>query len=411
MARSAVSEQKSGKELRKSRSALLAVLIATCALLAVTAIVLVGVIAFMAGSQRAPEGTPDNTDQGQSVSDIADLGREYTVAIQTRIVTSQGTVSVGVGTGIILTENGYIATNSHVVSGAESITVYTYEGKTYGGKVIEDDPSHDIALIRINPDNSSEKFKTAKIGDYDKVKVGDRVVAIGTPHSIDYAWTTSVGYVSYLGRKMSISNGAEVAMIQTDTPVNPGNSGGPLINSAGEVIGIVSAKLDMDYEGINFAIPISEYMKFFNNGIDEDMEKPQLGVTGTSVSDDSYYLIRDRGATRVFDDNDGKGYYMKDTIGQRYYLSEEEYEQVVYVKKSGFMILGITENSDANGKLQIYDVITEFDGVELIYDNDNIPYDTVVDILARKKAADKVSVKYVRDGNEKETVLSLKEKD
>ena len=359
------------------------------------------------------ESEPPQVSGGSaSVADIAEAGCEYTVAIQILREYEDGTVALGTGTGIILTENGYIATNSHVVSDADRINVYTYDGKTYSGNIVADDPSHDVALIRINPSDSDEPFKTAHVGQYKNVRVGDQVVAIGTPHSIDYAWTVSVGHVSNMGRDIVVESGTKVTMIQIDVPVNPGNSGGPLINEKGEVIGIVAAKLDSKYEGINFAIPVSEHMEFFDSAIENDMSKPQLGVLGFSVEADSYYYIEGSTSVRVFDDKDGKGYYMYDSYyGSKYYLSDEESANVYYVKESGFLITGITENSDANGKLNPFDIITEFDGKKLVLDDNNDPYDTVVDILATKKATDVVKVKYLRDGKEHEAQISLKEKD
>ncbi len=398
------------KREKNGKAPLIALLSVLCCLLVVTVVLLSFMIAFYL---KPPAGENSGGGSGAlegellTVTQIAQKCNEYTVAIQTRTVTAGGNLSLGTGSGIILTENGYIATNSHVVSDAESITVHTYNGKTYSGKVIADDPAHDVALIRINP-NENEKFTAADIADYGTVAVGERVVAIGTPHSIEYAWTVSVGYVSHLKRSMNTAAGASVKMIQIDVPVNHGNSGGPLINGNGEVIGIVSAKLSDDYEGINFAIPISEYMDFFEDGIDGDMAKPQLGVTGVSVIGGNRYFIDDDAAYTVMSDEDGDYIYVNYLPR---YLTEDEQKKVIEVKKSGFLIFGISENSDANGKLRPYDVVIEFDGTELVYDDTHDPYDTVIDILAGKKASDVVKVKYMRDGIEHETSIALKEKE
>lgn len=404
-----MSANKSGE---KKASAVIASLLVACAVLLIC-VVLLTVALFIA--KKSPDEDPGNGGPISgadmlTVSDVAEICSDFTVAIQVRRTSSSGSITLGTGSGFFLTENGYIATNSHVVSETDSITVYTRNGKSYGAKIIADDPSHDIALIRITSEN--EKFAVATVADYKNVRVGDEVVAIGTPHSIEYAWTVSVGHVSHTDRQISVPSGNGIKMMQIDVPVNPGNSGGPLINMAGEVVGIVAAKLDQKYEGINFAIPVSEHMEFFDSAIENDMSKPQLGVVGFSVEADSYYYIEGSTSVRVFDDKDGKGYYMYDSYyGSKYYLSDEESANVYYVKESGFLITGITENSDANGKLNPFDIITEFDGKKLVLDDNNDPYDTVVDILATKKATDVVKVKYLRDGKEHEAQISLKEKD
>ena len=156
---------------------------------------------------------------------------------------------------------------------------------------------------------------------------------------------------------------------------------------------------------------MSEYMDFFNYEIERDMSKPQLGVVGFSVEADSYYYINGSSSTFVYkDDADGR-YYIYESYSSKYYLTPEESQNVFYAKESGFLITEITENSDANGKLKPYDIITEFDGVRLVLDENNDPYETVVGILAGKKASDVVKVKYLRDGKERETQIGLKEKD
>ena len=375
-----------------------------CAVLAIALIATVGTLAFVLSN--GDKGVSELS--GASVAGIAEECSPCTVAIEVKMIVD-GETKYGVGTGIILTENGYIATNSHVINEAESITVINHNGKEYSAKVIAEDTKNDIALLRVNPDEG-EKFKAAKIGDYKDVRTGDRVIAIGTPYSTDLAWTVSVGHVSYLDRDTVTYGGGVTSMIQIDVPVNRGNSGGPLINENGEVIGIVTQKLKDGYEGINFAIPISEHEDFFFDAIDDDMAKPQLGVTGVSVEAGAYYLIKDRGATRVYLDE--TGYYIKgNSFYARYDLTEEESRDVRHAEKSGFMILGTVEGSDAEGKLKMYDIVTSFDGKELKNDALNDPYDTVVGILGTKKASDIVEVKYLRDGKEYTVKLALKEKE
>ena len=156
----------------------------------------------------------------------------------------------GAGTGFIIDSDGYILTNHHVIEGAERITVKLTDGRSLRAQVIGSDPETDIALIKID---ANSKFPHATLGDSDDLRVGEWVCAIGNP--LAYEHTVTVGVVSFIGRKlfdMSLDN-----YIQTDAAINFGNSGGPLINSRGEVIGINSA-ISRQASSIGFAVPINQ---------------------------------------------------------------------------------------------------------------------------------------------------------
>ena len=156
----------------------------------------------------------------------------------------------GAGTGFIIDEHGFILTNHHVIEGADRITVKLTDGRSLRATVIGSDPETDIALIKIE---GSGKFPHAKLGDSDDLRVGEWVCAIGNP--LAYEHTVTVGVVSFIGRKlfdMSLDN-----YIQTDAAINFGNSGGPLINARGEVIGINSA-ISRQASSIGFAVPINQ---------------------------------------------------------------------------------------------------------------------------------------------------------
>jgi len=159
----------------------------------------------------------------------------------------------GLGTGFILSEDGYICTNFHVVNGVDKVTVKV-KSKTYNAAVIGSDERSDIALLKIN---SSEKFKPAYLGDSSQVKVGDWAIAIGNPFGLEKTFT--VGVVSATGRKDLDMMGGSQSHIQTDASINPGNSGGPLINIRGEVIGINRMIYSQNggNMGIGFAIPVN----------------------------------------------------------------------------------------------------------------------------------------------------------
>lgn len=159
----------------------------------------------------------------------------------------------GLGTGFIVSEDGYICTNFHVVNGVDKVTV-KIRSKTYKAEVIGADERTDIALLKIK---SSEKFKPAYLGDSSQVKVGDWAIAIGNPFGLEKTFT--VGVVSATGRKDLDMMGGSQSHIQTDASINPGNSGGPLINIRGEVVGINRMIYSQSggNMGIGFAIPIN----------------------------------------------------------------------------------------------------------------------------------------------------------
>ncbi|MCL2152688.1 MAG: trypsin-like peptidase domain-containing protein [Oscillospiraceae bacterium] len=157
------------------------------------------------------------------------------------------------GSGFIISEDGYIATNNHVIENASSISVLLHDGKDYPAELVGRDPESDLAVLKIDAKNLS--YLTW--GDSDALQVGEQVAAIGNPLG-EFANSMTVGYISALDREINI-DGTPRNMLQTDAAVNSGNSGGPLLNLKGQVIGIVSAKSSgMDVEGLGFAIPSSK---------------------------------------------------------------------------------------------------------------------------------------------------------
>ncbi|HEY5500733.1 MAG TPA: trypsin-like peptidase domain-containing protein [Candidatus Humimicrobiaceae bacterium] len=173
------------------------------------------------------------------------------IAVKVRI--TNGPLSEGVGSGVIFSEDGYIITNNHVVGDAEEIIVRTTDGKEYVAKLVGKNEDTDIAVIKINENN----LKKASFTSIKNVKVGEIVIAIGSPFAIEQ--TVTMGVVSAKGREIAVSNDTlpMVDLIQTDTAINPGNSGGPLINIAGQVIGINTLIYSPSgaNAGIGFAIP------------------------------------------------------------------------------------------------------------------------------------------------------------
>ena len=205
------------------------------------------------------------------------------------------------GSGFIISKDGYILTNNHVIANADEIYVTLPDRHRYKAKVVGTDPKTDIALIKINP--KGENLKPVKLGDSDKLQVGDWVVAIGNPFG--FSRTVTVGIVSAKGRV--IGAGPYDDFIQTDAAINPGNSGGPLINMKGEVIGINTAII-ASAQGIGFAIPINMAKALLPQLKKGKVVRGWLGVTIQEVTEDlaQYFGMKEpHGAlvTSVFPDS------------------------------------------------------------------------------------------------------------
>jgi len=187
-------------------------------------------------------------------------------------------IQEGAGSGFILDQDGHILTNNHVVQNADSITVVLASGKSLPAKVVGSDISTDLALLKVDPGN--EVLPAVKMGDSGKLGVGDWVIAIGNPYGFDR--TVTFGVVSSNDRTIRAADQRTISgVIQTDAAINPGNSGGPLLNAAGEVIGITSAILSKSggSEGIGLAIPINTAKEIVNDLIKYGrVLRPWLGV-------------------------------------------------------------------------------------------------------------------------------------
>lgn len=184
----------------------------------------------------------------------------------------------GTGSGMILTPDGYILTNAHVVESAQRLEVMLLNGKTYPAKLIGGEVSKDVALLKIDP--GADKLPTLEIGDSDHLQVGQMVYAIGNPFGLNSTLTT--GVISSLGRTLKAQNGRLIeGVIQTDAAINPGNSGGPLLNSSGQVIGINTAIFSPSGSsaGIGFTIPSNSARRIADDLIRTGhVIRPFLGV-------------------------------------------------------------------------------------------------------------------------------------
>lgn len=283
----------------------------------------------------------ENTDN--PVVDIAEAASKSVVSIElyTRsYVSGQQPIdqAVGAGSGFVISDDGHILTNNHVVEGANRIMVVTQDGKEYEAEVIGSDPTTEVALIRAE----GLDLPALPLGNSEELRVGEQVVAVGNPINESLTGTVTVGYVSGVNREMDLNDtGTTVPMIQTDAAINPGNSGGPLFNTKGEVIGITTMKTvyagisesgsAIAAEGIGYAVPIN---------------------TAKEVSE---YLLT-TGSVPV---------PVKPGIGFTYREVSAEDAQMWGVPE-GIMIASVAPGSPAEREgLREYDVIVQIDGVDL----------------------------------------------
>lgn len=282
--------------------------------------------------------------------------------------------ATGTGTGVVITEDGYIVTNAHVIYDteygaglAESIKIRMNDNNTYDAEVVGYDIDCDLAVLKID----ASGLTPAEFGDSDSLMLGESVIAIGNPLGFDLMNTVTSGIVSGLNRNITINDKA-MNLIQTDTAINSGNSGGPLINKKGQVIGINSSKMLSNYgsasiEGIGFAIPSNETSRIIGDLMEYGYVtgKPQLGISCQNVTEN---------------------------ISRMYNMPVGAY------------ITDVSENSAAEkAGLQSGDIITAVDGVEI---------STAEELNAQKNthtAGETVEITYIRGGREKTAEITLDE--
>ena len=249
-----------------------------------------------------------------SAAEVYAANVNSTVGIVTSAVTTnfwgQRTTSAAAGSGFLFTDDGYILTNYHVVQGADSVTVSTYDGTKYDAKIIGFDESNDVAVLKID----AEGLTPVVIGNSDNLNVGDSVVAIGNPLG-ELTFSLTSGTVSALDREVTMSSGISMELIQTDCAINSGNSGGALFNMHGEVVGITNAKYSgssgsgASIDNIAFAIPINDVYSIVTSIIEKGyIEKPYIGVSVLDVSDETqkYGLPKGASVQTVTDDGPAK---------------------------------------------------------------------------------------------------------
>lgn len=238
------------------------------------------------------DGNSANFTEG-SIADIADRVSESVVSIVTSTKATdffgQSREASAAGTGIIVTSDGYILTNKHVINGASKVSVILDDGTTFENvEVVAVDPLNDVAFLKIK---DVSNLTPAKLGDSKTIHVGQQVIAIGNALG-EYQNTVTAGIISGTGRSVTASDGSSNTetlsdMIQTDAAINSGNSGGPLVNAAGEVIGINTAT-SASAENMGFAIPISSAKGMLNQLIESGKaERTYLGVYSVEITPDA----------------------------------------------------------------------------------------------------------------------------
>lgn len=292
-----------------------------------------------------------------SITKVAETVGPAVVGISNKAEGYFGLQDVGSGSGIIVDPNGYIATNNHVIEGAEKVTVKLSSGKVLPATVVGADPRSDLAVIKVDAQN----LPIAKFGDSSKVKVGDLAIAIGNPLGEEFAGSVTAGIISALNRKIQYG-GAIYKVLQTDAAINPGNSGGPLCNEAGEVIGINSLKLgaDQNVEGMGFAISINEAKGIIKSLMDYGkVARPFLGIYGQDV---------------VSEKNNIQGVYVREIV-----------------PNSGAAVAGVKPT----------DIILELDKKKVT------KFEDLADILDKHKIGDTVACKIWRSGKTIDVNITL----
>ena len=231
--------------------------------------------------------TNSTSGEAMSVQQIASVVSPSVVAITTEQMSGSQTwfggyyVQSGAGSGIIISEDGYILTCAHVVSGATSVKVQLNNGESYDATIVGSDSTSDVAVLKVE----ATGLTPAVIGDSDALAVGEVVVAVGNPLGT-LSNTVTDGIISALNREVTVEDN-DMTLLQTDASISPGNSGGGLFNASGELIGLVNAKSSYsEAEGIGFAIPINTAMSIAQELIENgSVARPVLGVSIYDVTD------------------------------------------------------------------------------------------------------------------------------
>lgn len=326
-------------------------------------------------AQKTAYTTEELKNQGKQIADIVEDVTSCVVGISkiknagSTIFLKDGTSSLGLGTGVIVSENGYVVSNEHVTGAKYSNCYVTLEnGRTYTANVVWSDSTLDLSISKISVKN----LPYATLGDSDNIKVGENVYAIGNPIGYEFQRTVTAGIISATNRTVRIDeNNTSVYMdnlIQTDATINPGNSGGPIINLDGNIIGITTVKIT-SAEGIGFAMPINTVKPIIEAYLKENkFEEATIGIFA----------------------------YDKNIIP---YINEN-----IEIKK-GIYIAQISLDSPVSKTgLKIGDIITKIDNLELTKMSDLRRY------IYTKKPGEEVTLTILRNNKEQQIKIKLSKK-
>lgn len=319
----------------------------------------------------------DATGSKMTVQEVTNKTKDSVVEIKTESVSAdawmQQYVTEGAGSGVVMTADGYIMTNNHVIDGASKITVTTSDDKEYEAKLVGTDSITDIAVLKI----SAKNLTPATYGNSDQLAVGDMAVAIGNPLG-ELGGTVSAGIISALDRELAI-DGKTMTLLQTDASINPGNSGGGLFNGDGQLIGIVVAKSSgSNVEGLGFAIPINKAADVAQQLMDKGYVSDQPS-TGMSYAESS----QGNGAAQFF--------------GNSQDSQTQSSSAAVYIQE-------VTGTNAKKAGFQSGDLVYAVDGTRIT------SFNTLSSIVTSHKVGDKLTYTIVRGNQTKEIKLTLEEK-
>lgn len=301
---------------------------------------------------------PADTDE-MTAAEVYEKVNSSVVGIT--IYNSEGSGSQA--SGVFYSEDGYIVTNDHIYSevGAPKFKVYTSDGKEYDAKYVAGDQVSDLAVLKID----GSGFNAAEFGNSEEIVYGENVVAIGRPSDATQNSSITKGIISSTGRRVKTTSNYSAKLIQTDSAINPGSSGGALVNMYGQVIGITSSKLaGVSYDAVGYAIPTKTMKRICEELIKNGkvVSRAKLGITYTAINS----------VTAEINGYDSVGLY----------------------------VASVSEDSDLYGKVTEGDIITHINGIKVTSD------EVVLDIIEESSAGDKISVT-VLTGNGKEITLEV----
>lgn len=362
---------KSQKKKSKTGAWVYALLVFSVFLICIS--LLIGLLVWYEITDSMPQTKEPDIESTTPMSTV-EIAERYSPSVV--LIYAGNSTTYSYGTGFFISEDGYIATNHHVIADATSISVKLYSGESFTGTVVGYSASDDLAVLKIK----GKSYPAVRLGDSDKLKVGQTAIAIGHPSGTDAPWSTTQGIISALNREITVNGSGtieELTMIQTDAPVNPGNSGGPLFNDSGEVIGILTRKLTGN-EGIGFAIPMNGAKQILDqiiktgssDGVNSSVSKvrPTIGIQAATIHEGDEYTY----------------------MGVTYHADCD-----------GVIVSSIVVGGSAEGILEVCDIITALDGKTVL------TIDEMIEKLYTYEVGDTVRLTVNRHGVVKDVSVKL----